>query len=94
MLITMDCVSTITVLRSYGRINALARENGSFALLRPGVIAPTQPKVPEAKVRGSQEGFRCVLVSPERAPGVRKGVRRGPVGPPGPPELAALIVTL
>ena len=37
------------------------------------MITRTQPKVPEAKVRGSQEGFQCVLVSPERVPGVRKG---------------------
>ena len=73
MLITMDCVSTITVLGSYGRINALARENGSFALLRPGVIAPTQPKVPEAKVRGSQEGFYWILVSASGEEGVTKG---------------------
>ena len=35
----------------------------------PGVITPTQPKVPEANVRGSQEGFQCALVSPERVPG-------------------------
>ena len=55
------------------------------------MITPIQPKVPEAKVRGSQEGVQCVLVSPERVPGVRKGVPRGPVGPPGPPELAALL---
>ena len=39
----------------------------------------TQPKVPDAKVRGSQEGFQCVLVSLERVPGVRKDVRRGHV---------------
>ena len=54
----------------------------------PGVITPTQPKVPVAKVKGCQEGFQCVLVSPERVLGIRKGVSRGPAGPPGPPELA------
>jgi hypothetical protein len=56
------------------------------------VMTPTQPKVPEAKFKGSQEGFQCVLVSPERLPGVRQGVRRGPV-PPGPLELAARVPT-
>jgi hypothetical protein len=49
------------------------------------VITRTQPKVPEAKVRGSQEGFQCVLVSSERVPEVRKGVPRGRL------ELAALV---
>jgi hypothetical protein len=57
----------------------------------PGVITLTQPKAPAAKVRGSRAGFQCVLVGPERVLGVRKGVTRGPVGPPGPPELAALV---
>jgi hypothetical protein len=51
------------------------------------VITPTQPKVPEAKVRGSHERFQCLLVSPERVPGVREGLQRSP---PGPLELAAL----
>ena len=61
--------------------------------VEPGVITLTQPKVPEAKVRGSPEGSQCVLVSPERVPGVRKRVPRGPVGPPpGLPELAAVVV--
>jgi hypothetical protein len=55
------------------------------------VITPTQPNVPEAKVRGSHEGFQWVLVSPERAHWLRKRVRRGPLGPPGPLELAALL---
>jgi hypothetical protein len=66
---------------------------GGAAGARAGVITPTQPKVPEANVRGSYEGFQCVLVSPEKVLGVRKGVPRGPVGPPGPPgppDLAAL----
>jgi hypothetical protein len=57
----------------------------------PGVTNLTQPKVPAAKVRGSREGFQCVLVSLERVLGVRKGVPRGPVGPPGPLEFSALI---
>ena len=34
----------------------------------PGVVAPTQPKAPEANVRGSQEGSQFVLVRPERVP--------------------------
>jgi hypothetical protein len=38
----------------------------------PRDITITQPKVPETKVRVSQEGFQCVLVSPKRVPGVRK----------------------
>ena len=58
---------------------------------RPGVITCTQPEVPEAKIRGTQKGFQWVILGLERAQGVRKGVRRGPVGPPGPPELAALM---
>ena len=47
-------------------------------------------KDPEAKIRGSQKGFQWVILGLERAQGVRKRVQRGPVGPPGPPELAAL----
>ena len=58
----------------------------------PAVMTPTQPKVPEAKARGPQEGFQCVLVSPERVLGVQNGVPRGPVGPLGSLELAALSV--
>jgi hypothetical protein len=46
--------------------------------------------VPEAKIRGSQKGFQWVILRLERVQRVRKGVRRGPVGPPGPLELAAL----
>jgi hypothetical protein len=65
------------------------REAPPHVLRVPGVITHIQPNIPEAKVRGSQEGFQCTLVSQERVPGVRKGVRRGPVGPPGPLELAA-----
>ena len=30
--------------------------------------------------------------SPERVPGVRKGVRRGPVGPPGPPGVSSPVL--
>ena len=46
-------------------------------------------KGPRVQSQGSQEGFKCVLVSPERVPGVRKGagLPRGRVGPPGPLEL-------
>jgi hypothetical protein len=43
----------------------------------PGVITPTQPKVPEAKVRGSQVDFQSVLVILKRVPGVQKGVAKG-----------------
>jgi hypothetical protein len=50
----------------------------------PGVITLTQPKVPEAEIRGPQKGFQWVILGVERAPGVFKGVPRGPVGPPGP----------
>jgi hypothetical protein len=46
---------------------------------------PTQPKVPEAKIRGSQEGFQWVILGLERVPGVLKGVQRGPMGPLGRP---------
>jgi hypothetical protein len=56
----------------------------------PGVITPTHPKVPGAKTRGPRRvssGLYWVL---RGCPGVLKGVRRGPVGPPGPLELAAL----
>ena len=42
-------------------------------------------KDPGGRSQGYQEGFQCVLVSSERAPGVRKGVPRGPL------ELAALV---
>ena len=47
-------------------------------------------KGPGGQSQGSQDGFKCVLVSPEGVPGVRKGVRRGPPGPPRPLELRAL----
>ena len=33
----------------------------------PGVITPSQPKVLEAKVRGSQKGFQWVIPGLERA---------------------------
>ena len=52
----------------------------------PGVITLTQPKVPEAKIRGSQKGFQWVILGLESVPpGVLKGAQRGPMGPPGPP---------
>ena len=60
--------------------------------LTPGVITLTQPKVPEAKIRGSQKGFQWVILGLERVPAVLKGVQRGPMGPPGPLELSALDV--
>ena len=60
---------------------------------RPGVITLTRPKVPEAKIRGSQKGFQWVILGLKRVSGVLKGVRRGPMGPPGPLELSALSTT-
>ena len=54
----------------------------------PGAITPTQPKVPEAKIRGPQKGFDEFSVGLERVQGVQgvlKGVRRGLLGPLGPP---------
>ena len=66
-----------------GYLIARMRQSSEYAAallgpeLSPGAISPTQPKVAEAKVRGSPEGFQRVLVSPESAPGVRKGVSRG-----------------
>ena len=54
--------------------------NAAKVALRPGVITPPQPKVPEAKIRGSQTGFQCVTLDLERVPGVPKGVQRGPMG--------------
>jgi hypothetical protein len=51
------------------------------------VVTCTQPKVPEAKVRRSEESFQWGLVSLERVPEVWKGVQRGPAGHLGPPEL-------
>ena len=62
--------------------------------LRPGVITLTQPKVPEAKIRGPQKGFQWVILGLKKVSGFLEGVRRGSVGPPGPPELAALASTL
>jgi hypothetical protein len=55
-----------------------------------GVITPTQPKVPEAKNRGSQKGSQWVRLGLERAQGVLKGVQKGRMGPPVPLELSAL----
>ena len=52
------------------------------------MIALTQPKVPGARIRGCQKGFQWVILGLERVPGVLKGVRGGPMGPPGPLELA------
>jgi hypothetical protein len=72
---------------------AAAEHADPHAQHAPGVMTFTQPNVPEAQIGGSQKGLQCVLVSPERVPGVQKGVRRGPVGPPAAPfaiELAAL----
>ena len=56
----------------------------------PGMITLTQPKVPEAKIRGSQQGFQWVILGLERVQGVLDGVPRGPAGPPRPLGLAAL----
>jgi hypothetical protein len=64
--------------------------NARCAGRRAGVITLTQPEVPEATIRGSPEGFQRVILGPERVLGVLKGVQRGPTGPPGPLELAAL----
>ena len=55
-----------------------------FRSVVPGVITPTQPKVPEAKARGSLEGFQWVMLGLERVQRVLDGVPRGPVGPRGP----------
>jgi hypothetical protein len=55
----------------------------------PGVITLTQPKVPEAKIRGSQKGVQWVILGIERVPGVLKSVQKGPMGPPRPRELSA-----
>ena len=61
----------------------------------PGAISPAQPEVPEAKIRGSHEGFQWVrTLGSERVPGVLKRVQRGPMGPPGPLELSALVPAL
>ena len=49
-------------------------------------------KGPGGQNQGSQKGFQWVILGLERVQEVRKGVRRGPVGPPGPPELAALTI--
>ena len=40
----------------------------------------------QSQRQGAPSGFSARLVSPERAPRVRKGVPRGPVRPPGPPS--------
>ena len=48
----------------------------------PGVITPGQPKVPEAKIRGSQKVFQWVILGLERVPRVLKGVQRGPMETP------------
>ena len=45
------------------------------------MITLTQPKVPEAKIRGSQKAFQWVILGLGRVPGVIKGARRGPMGP-------------
>ena len=44
----------------------------------PGVTTLTQPKVPEAKIRGSQEDFQWVILGLERVSRVLKWVQRGP----------------
>jgi len=40
------------------RMKELARKTNAYAGSVPGVMTPTQPKVPEAKVRGSQHPSR------------------------------------
>ena len=46
-------------------------------IVQPGVITLTQPKAPEAKIRGPR---RVLVGSRPRVQGVLKGVRRGPLG--------------
>jgi hypothetical protein len=71
-------------------------ERGQVLPTHAGVITLTQPKVPEAKIRGSQKGFQWVMLGLEMVSGVLKGVQRsskgshGTLGPPGPLELSAL----
>ena len=44
-------------------------------------------------ITGSLKGFQWVVLGLERAPGVIKGVQRGPMGPPGSLGLSALLPT-
>jgi hypothetical protein len=70
--------------------------SSTAARTRPGVITCTKRKVPEAKVRGSTEGFQCEGVTgplefiaalrPDRASAARRrrvGCPRGRVRAPG-----------
>jgi hypothetical protein len=59
----------------------------------PGVITLTQPKVRQAKIRGSQKGFQWVILGLHRAPGVLKGVQRGIILHKRTLELSALCGT-
>jgi hypothetical protein len=75
------------VSHSVGNRSAHCVEQGGIS---SGVITTTQPKVPHAKIRGSQTGFQWVIRGLERVTGVLKGAQRGPMGPPGPLALSAL----
>ena len=48
----------------HSRSSAVAGEFGA-----PGVITLTQPKIPEAKIRGAQKGFQWVIL-------VSRGLKR------------------
>jgi hypothetical protein len=52
--------------------------------LMPGVITLTQPKVPAAKIRGSQKGFQCVILGLERVQGSSTGCQGVPRDPRDP----------
>ena len=91
--------SSIGAMSSLTRMRAPACRRGrrswrlSARRCPSGVRTLTQPTAPEAKITGSPKGFQWVVLGLERAPGVLKGVQRGPVGPPGPLGLSALLPT-